>query len=830
MGSLLHCRSPLPPTSSTPPRSHPTEWGPRLRLWLQAVQQHRELPAHLHRVLQSFTSSPLLSPSLFQAQPPQLFLANPQLRWATLLLPRTLWRLSSHKIGLRVLLDYRGTVEALKPLGLESTSHTGSIIAGWLPLQSIPALQSLKKLYAAELSRPLQPHLNVSAPMVQAPAARLRYGLDGRGVLIGIIDTGVDYRHPAFRHTDGTTRIISILDFSLVSPITGKAPRVFNQVQINKALQAKKPLGHEDQLGHGTHISGIAAGNGRMPDQKSSNYLGIAPRADLIVVKGLRKESREFDSADVLQGIAFIHASAKRLKKPYVINLSLGGQQGGHDGSSLLERALATFSGKGKRGQILVASAGNEGQSQIHARGWLNENQSLDLILKVPGESKVSSSPLRVTIELWFPEESQLKLMVYPPTGEPVGPFSETSPSKSVQERATSLIALTQQKHSLPIPSRNVTIMISSRDKMHLPVGDWKIRLEGKAQRFDAWITEAVIPDGFSARWGTLQTQEMLIGIPASSEAVITVGSFNSRSGWRSADGDVKQRSFTVGKLSDFSSPGPTRDGRPKPEITAPGLFVVAPISGFAPSDSSSQVADGPYRASQGTSQAAPHVTGGIALLLQAFPKLDTEMMRHLLIRSASTDKYTQDGATYQKGWGFGKLDILSALRTRHQSSQRSVDPKRSTLGLLLEELPADGRSQTHIYIIPKDSEGVPIRRSLPITLQLKSGRISAIKTITPGLYRATVTAPNIPSMEELTARIDGTTLKTTRTLTFLSAGRPPSAGGCQCQSTPNPHPLPLWPGLFLLSLLGWYPIRQRPKVEANNSQAYQKVDTAKAT
>ena len=156
-------------------------------------------------------------------------------------------------------------------------------------------LVRLRGLQAAELSRRLKPHLNVSAPLIAAPQTRLKLGLDGRGVIIGIIDTGLDLEHPAFLHKDGTTRLLALVDYSIGVNDKDKpfSPRVFLPAELNQAAKDKKPTGHQDRIGHGTHIAGIAAGNGQTGSSVLvPRYLGIAPRADLIVVKGTREGSK----------------------------------------------------------------------------------------------------------------------------------------------------------------------------------------------------------------------------------------------------------------------------------------------------------------------------------------------------------------------------------------------------------------------------------------------------------------------------------------------------------------------------------------------------------
>lgn len=782
------------------------ELGPWLTLWSQALQHAPELSSQLAQS----------SPSIQNMQASSLSLSNPATTsrsatsqaWAHVLLRSTPWRLNEGQPQVKVMLECSCSTGSLTTLGLLPTLQHHNFVVGWLPLRNLPKLEALPGLRAAELTSRLRPHLNVSSAMIRAPEARLKYKLDGRGVIVGIIDTGIDYKHPAFRRSDGTTRILSILDYSLISPFTKTYPRVFNQDQIDKALSSNTALGHEDKLGHGTHIAGIAAGNGRTPEpQQEATYLGIAPRADLLVVKGLRPKSEEFDSGDVLQGVAFVHSFAKRVGKPYVVNLSLGGQQGGHDGYSLLERALSSFSGEKKPGQILVASAGNEGSSSIHASGWLQDNNPLSLKFRVPTSRAAKPKFSQVVIELWTPLSSQFKVSLQSPQGDSTTTFSIDKPPSGLQSVGQSWAAFNHSTRDKPIPSRRLSVVLTNRDENPIPPGVWTLRLQGTTQRFDAWITESNISGGRRAEWESFRTQEMLIGIPASTDAVITVGSFNTRSGWLSSVDVVQQREIAVGQLSNFSSPGPTRDNRPKPEVVAPGLFVAAPASSFSSPSSTSLVAGGSYLISQGTSQAAPHVTGAIALLLQAAPALDTSTIRNLLVRSATNDYHTQGSTTYKTNWGFGKLNLLHAMQTQEKPSTQPVDPGTSSVGVMYETLPADGTSQTYVYVIPKDASGLPVSNTKTIEVESSHGSLSPATLIAPGLYRAALTAPDSPTTSVVTARIDGVKLHSFRMVRFVDAGRPPGEDGCSCQTSTSSPP---WRLLFFLGIFAAF-VRFRP-------------------
>ena len=679
----------------------------------------------------------------------------------------------------RLLLSWHGSKQKLLRLGAITTKHYKDIHSIWYPIRQLDLLLQQKELKQISFGRPLHPHLRVSSHLIGASQARLTHKLDGRGVIVGIIDTGIDYRHSAFRDSNGKTRLLALVDYSLPSkPKTTLAPpRIFLQKEIDQALATNRLLGHEDTTGHGTHIAGIAAGNRLLRSGKSSAYSGIAPRADLVVIKAQRAKRNDFISNDVVDGIVFIHQLAKRLKKPYVINLSLGGHQGGHDGSSLLEKTIDVFSGKGKKGQIIVASAGNEGNSQIHTDGWISPKQPSQLQLVLPkNPDPAKGQKALVLLELWLFRTASVKIKLISPQGIEFGPFGPSNwPIKPVENIAGSL--LIRQDQPSTSTSKRLALLLTDARANPLQKGNWVLQLEGESPRFDAWITESKLSGGNA--YFQNATQEMLIGTPGTAKGVITVGSFNSRSGWKSDGQNLVTSKLISGAISGFSSPGPTRDGRPKPELIAPGAFIAAAASGFV-NGTLKMVADGPYQISQGTSQAAPHVTGTIALMLQKKPELDTESIRSILIRNSKTDQFTTQKVFHRKS-GFGKLDLTTTLQSMVKPSKASIDLSQTTLGSLYISLPADGVSQTPLYIIPKDSTGLPTEKSTKITVISSQGRILGTpQKNSLGVYEVFLQSAPFATTAKVTAMLDGKKLPITLEIDFVS---PPELQGCQCGS-----------------------------------------------
>lgn len=714
---------------------------------------------------------------------------------------------------IRLLVDYKGPADDLAAFHPET--RAGSIYVLWSSVARLDDLLSLPGLREVGFSRKLNSHLNVSAALVQAPQTRFEYGVDGRRVMIGVIDTGIDFTHPSFQHPDGSTRILTILDFSQRASTQKPPPRVWTADEINQTLQGKGIVQHTDSTGHGTHVAGIAAGNGQtwpLTTPQSPQYVGMAPRADLVIVKALRAGSQEFDSGDILQGVQFVYQTARFLNRPFVINLSLGGHHGGHDGSTLLERALAAYSGPGKKGQIIVASAGNEGSDQIHASGWFTKTeQPLKLPLEIPDyKPGPKGNKASLWVEVWFPQEAEVTLSVKPPKGTQTPYYGPKQLMQSPLNTAHGRIIIVYQKRTTAPAGQSFSLLLSNDGNTALESGQWQLYLRGEASRFDAWIADSSLPEGSPlARWRDHLTQEALIGVPAASPALITVGSFNSRSGWLNPQGDVIQHTHAVGDISSFSSPGPTRDGRTKPEVIAPGLYIAAPSTTGSDPQANKRLAQGAFEVAQGTSQAVPHLAGGVALLLQVHPDLDTPTLRQHLLRNTSTDSFTGGGGVYQGKWGFGKLNLLSTLDSlqAQDNATPKVSATRSTLGAVFSWLPADGKSQTQIILIPKDDKGRAILGSINISMQTTAGTLATPIRRAPGRYELTLTASKEPGQAIISASAGGQSLEAKAEVAFV----PPSnaEGGCQCAATPKQQP-PASGWLLLWCVLGIWLIRKR--------------------
>lgn len=456
----------------------------------------------------------------------------------------------------------------------------------------------------------------------------------GNGVLVGIVDSGIDTDHPAFM-VNGTTRILYYHD-----QIT---KQTYLADDINRGVATPR-----DDRGHGTHVAGIAAGNGNV----RTPYAGVAPAADLAVVK------TTLESADIATAVQDIFHYADKRGQPCVVNLSLGGHRGAHDGSSIMERTIDELSGPGR---IVVASAGNAGSSRIHASTVLERRKNNRWVADFELKSQLIDGQLvgDLVVEIWNQHEDKIHVHLRSPNGDL---FS--APRQNDQEFIKTVFKV-DASHRVAFYSgdHQTTFRIIALAQPELLTG-WSLIVEGvdiQVGSVHAWIAHTKMGAFTSGN-----TQSHLVDMPGTAYSAITVASYATRRNWLSADPKtpkVGYNSITLEDISYFSSPGPTRDGDTKPEIAAPGQYLIAPLSSYAPLSrvpSEMRMKDCQYAASQGTSMAAPYVTGAIALLLEKAPGIDWAEAKRRLIKSCRQDSFTSLG--WNPKWGYGKINIRRLL------------------------------------------------------------------------------------------------------------------------------------------------------------------------
>jgi subtilisin family serine protease len=451
-------------------------------------------------------------------------------------------------------------------------------------------------------------------------------------VLIGIVDSGFDLSHPAFRDQNGALRVEALLDQTNRS-------REYTTAQLERGWSGTARPGFDDN-GHGTHVASIA---GASPFQ---GFEGVAPAARFLLVK------TDFINTDAAVSWIFRKAGAR----PCVINMSLGHHFGAHDGTDQEERLHRTLVGPGK---LIVVAAGNERTDRIHIgdRFAVDESQVVrfDVLRQPVGETFA-------VLTLWYDQRDRFDIDVITPFGQTAA--VPATGNSDVYQSASLDLELARRRYAW---SRSLQVQISLSFKGSFVsdrlLNGWQLRMTCRRAhigRIDGWMNNS----GFAefAPHPMVETART-VGLPATGDGCLAVASYVSRADWSSDEGPQEDRRVVAGRSSPFSSRGPTRDGRWKPDLAAPGQYVTAALA------DRSELADWPERARgaeglltiEGTSMAAPVVAGALALMLQRDPALTTERARTILADSARHDGHT-GLAPWTTGYGYGKVDVGVAL------------------------------------------------------------------------------------------------------------------------------------------------------------------------
>ncbi len=446
-------------------------------------------------------------------------------------------------------------------------------------------------------------------------------GLDGRGVIIGIIDSGIDIYNRDFIDENGSTRILGILDLSVTE--NGARGRRYTREEINSAIKQESFISFADTEGHGTAVAGICAGGGG-----GSGQTGIAPGAELVIVKlGLRDGYAR--STDIMRGLKYIRDTALSLNMPAAINISYGTNDGPHDGSSLVELYINEVADNTVCSVCIAA--GNEGAAGHHYSGSFESGETIRF--------NVGGNIRNMYMSLWKSFSDNIGITLTAPNGQKSGMITSTS-------RINFADTIVNILFSLPSPYNiDTEVYINFENSADIQSGIWTLEFEPISivnGNFDIWlpVTEAVGSDTFFLDSAAYTT----ITLPASAYKAIAVGGYN-------------QNTDTV---LDFSGRGYTRNtGYIKPDIAAPAYNVP------------SSALNGGTDLFTGTSYAAPHVTGAAALMLQwgVVQGRDLfmygERLKAFLLKGASRNI---DAVYPNRALGYGTLCFENTLRLMEQS------------------------------------------------------------------------------------------------------------------------------------------------------------------
>lgn len=585
-------------------------------------------------------------------------------------------------------------IAAEKTLGIKVKYFAGTIACVNLNVNAIAPLIESKTAKYIELIEPRKKTMNDTMVIrnrikpVKLGTSPLTQAYDGTGVIMGIIDTGIDFNHPDFKDNSGNTRINFIWDQTVATPTTAPMPFGYGQewtaAQINASVCTHSDLAH---WGHGTHVSGIAAGNGKA----NGTHEGVAPKTDLIVV------AVDFNSYGpvISDAVKYIVNKATAAGKPFVINASVGDYYGSHDGTDLetklIEALIANIPGR-----VLVGAAGNAGNVKFHTQN-----------IVTPTDTNFTFLNAAIgTMYYWlYADTASIKNVKYSmgvnrPNFTDLGRigfknynYGYTLQSDTIKNN-NNRIGIIQSAASVNADGVYELFLRILPDSANY---FWRIESTGTG-KFDAWnfdfvstglpttaqypkMTKYTMPDTVSS---------MVSGFQCS-DNIITVGNYVNLNTYYDVNNTLQTTTEVTGELSASSSCGPTRDNRVKPEVAATGASIFSCIALGMQSNlitnAPAAVAQGSFHViGGGTSASSPVVAGLAALYLQAHPTYTNKQVRQAIISCSFKDSFTGTALPDYK-WGYGKLDgfstftcaVPTGIQSNHQLTENKVFPNPFT-------------------------------------------------------------------------------------------------------------------------------------------------------
>jgi minor extracellular serine protease Vpr len=539
-----------------------------------------------------------------------------------------------------------------------------------LTLTELHSLARIPGVHYIEKGGEMELQLDRSVPEIKANLVQegkaYNIPFTGRNTVIGIIDTGIDIFHRDFRDPVDTmkTRIISIWNVSLSPQNNEQSPAGFDygveytREQIEAELRGEAPgsIRAHDTDGHGTHVAGIAGGNG---SAASRRYVGVAPEAEFIIVQ---VPGSGILTSWVIDGMTYIFEASSLLGLPAVVNMSFGGHGGSHDGTSAHELAINQHSVQ--QGKVIAVAAGNSGESELHNGGMISQGQTTEFIVRVPQyQPEGGNDNDYVLTFLWYEISGTdtLEATVISPGGIEI--TGKRGDEFIVESDEGAILIDTFDDYSNPKNARVFLIEFFDQDETKPPVsGDWRIRLRNRPQsgpvRYNAWMIASSMN---SVTYQPNSGRAYTVTQPGTAEYGITVGSYATRVTWTDIDGNQWQfTNATEERLSPWSGGGPTRDERIKPDISAPGQIIAASKSAHASFPNYLRLSDTGYVYLQGTSMATPHITGVVSLILQANPTLTGVDVQRIVQSAGIGDIRTS--IVPNDRWGYGKVNALFAF------------------------------------------------------------------------------------------------------------------------------------------------------------------------
>ena len=494
-----------------------------------------------------------------------------------------------------VIVKYSGPESDLGGDGIQAVPLLGGYAVVTLPETEIDAYSDRQQVEFIEKPKRLYfETLQAKEASCILPVQAGANGLTGEGILVGVVDSGVDYFHPDFRNEDGSSRILRLWDQSL----DGKPPRgyvtgtEYTKEEIDKALalgetEGRRLVPSRDSSGHGTAVLGIAAGNGRASGGVNR---GVAYKSDLLVVKmGNARENSFPRTTELMEGIDYLIRQTVKMRRPIAINISFGNNYGSHQGDSLLETYLSNAANVGR--SVICVGSGNNGNDRIHTAGQLRQGQTETV------EMSIGTYEITLNLQLWKAYADEIEISIETPSGERLPTLSEKIGTQRYRAGETDLLIYYGKPGPFQVTQEIYFDFIPV--ETYLTSGIWKIHLQGKRIRegnYNLWLPGGNVLNPVTGFYRPVASETLTI--PSTAAKVITVGAYDPV---YDTYADFSGRGYA----DSTRTIGVTAAGLTKPDLVAPGVNIQAPD------------VYGSFTPVTGTSFAAPIVSGAAALLME---------------------------------------------------------------------------------------------------------------------------------------------------------------------------------------------------------------------
>ncbi len=585
--------------------------------------------------------------------------------------------------------------DKIGPLGVLVGTRAGDIWTVSVPYDKLPDFTSIEGISYIQIDEPVKPQMDVARKATKVDSVHGGYGFTypftGQDVIVGVIDFGFDYTHPAFFDTLGTKyRVKKVWELNT----TGTPPTGYtygHEIVGDVAIQAQGTDNAEQT--HGTAVAGMSSGSG-WGSTNNTKLTGMAFKSEMVFV-GVRRDSigaqwMSSGFSDFIDGVNYIFQYAQSVGKPAVINISWGSQSGPHDGSTLMNQACNNLSGPGK---IIVMSAGNEGQEQIHIAKTFTASDTVvntfttftDLTYK------------RTWVDVW---------------GETGKTFcgQVTLYKAGVPGNKTGFFCLDDNTHSTYLIGDNgldtcfiefITSTAEFNGKPRLTINMFNktgdstgINISGHNGTIHMWDEYYYYgyKYKYSSSFASLNVPGYIAGNSNSTvsdmgaaSSVLMVGAYVSKNKFTNLTGGQPSYPYYNNQIAPFSSLGPLANGDVRPDIAAPGATIATAVSSYdttyQPGKQNAVMlvkefqhpTSGKkyyYGEFLGTSASSPAAAGIVALMLEANPSLTPKNVKDIIAETAIEDNYT---GTIPVGgnniWGNGKINAYAAVKKARQTN-----------------------------------------------------------------------------------------------------------------------------------------------------------------